>query len=221
MAGSRQVLTYISGPLTNGGAKVDKETLDYNIGRGCEVAYELNKRGHAFVLPHLTMFFQHIHGSDLPFEDWIAIDLRVIESCDCLYRIKGESKGADIEEAHARSLGIPVFYDLRALDEWANAPIPLDQTQEIPVVREETVLEEAARITTADRNVQYGPPEEHMARTAQFWSALFGQLVMPSTVAKAMVLDKVSRSMHAPKRDHAVDAAGWAAVWHRAETGEW
>ncbi len=48
---------------------------------------------------------------------------RLLARCDAVWRIDGASKGADIDVATARKLGLPVFY---ALDEIApvTAPVP-------------------------------------------------------------------------------------------------
>ncbi len=54
-----------------------------------------------------------------PYQDWIDLDLEWVKSCDCLLRLDGESKGADMEVALAESLGIPVFKTLYGLYKWA------------------------------------------------------------------------------------------------------
>lgn len=41
--------------------------------------------------------------------------LQWVESCDCLLRLDGESKGADIEVSRAKELKIPVFYSIDEL----------------------------------------------------------------------------------------------------------
>lgn len=216
MAGRLRV--YISGPISNGGETTDEREVEFNVGKACEFAYELNKRGYAFHLPHLTVFFEKVTGTTIDYEDWMDTDIAWVEAADAILRVPGQSAGADRECEAALAVGIPVFTSLDALDVWANAP-ELDTTQEIEVV--ETVLDEAQRITTADRGDQYGPPEEHFARTAALWSAFFEHRFEPADVAKAMVMDKLSRSANKPKRDHWVDIAGWAACGFRTENGHW
>lgn len=46
---------------------------------------------------------------------WIENDLPWIEASDALYRLPGDSKGADAEVAHAIEYEIPVYRDLLTL----------------------------------------------------------------------------------------------------------
>ena len=58
-----------------------------------------------------------------PYEDWMAYDFDVIERCDALVRLEGESPGADREVDEAQRLGLPVFGlkyggDIQAIIRW-------------------------------------------------------------------------------------------------------
>lgn len=67
----------------------------------------------------LYSHFQHmIHPR--PYQDWIKVDLEWIKVCDCLLRLDGESKGADLEVEFAQSIGIPIFYTVDNLCEYYN-----------------------------------------------------------------------------------------------------
>lgn len=72
------------------------------------------------------------------------------------------------------------------------------------------ILHEADRLTTADRNRDYGPPHEDFRRVAAYWSNLFGIEIRVDLIPLAMVLLKVARQQHCPKRDNLVDIAGYA-----------
>ena len=74
----------------------------------------------------------------------------------------------------------------------------------------EDVLEEALRITSGDRNNQYGPPDQDFQRTAAMWSAMKGVEFEAREVAMFMILLKLSRETHQKKRDNSVDIAGYA-----------
>ena len=74
----------------------------------------------------------------------------------------------------------------------------------------ECILAEAARVTTGDRQAQYGPPDQDFQRIAQMWSAIKGVPFEAREVALFMILVKVSRETHQRKRDNWVDIAGYA-----------
>ena len=59
------------------------------------------------------------HGDfrDLTHADWLAMDKAVVERCDAVLRLPGESAGSDIETAHAAAVGVPVFYSLTSLED--------------------------------------------------------------------------------------------------------
>lgn len=81
-----------------------------------------------------------------------------------------------------------------------------------------TVLDEAARLTSADRQASYDHPRRNITQTADLFSAYLRRKLAPGCaidardVAWLMVLVKASRDSHARKRDNLVDAAGWARV---------
>lgn len=82
------------------------------------------------------------------------------------------------------------------------------------------ILEEAIRITSTDRNKDYGEPEDNFSIIAELWSAYLRSIdidfktedLTSVAVAAMMILMKVSRVATSPeKRDHWVDIAGYAA----------
>lgn len=87
----------------------------------------------------------------------------------------------------------------------------------------ESILEEATRLVTGDRQASYGPPDQDFARTAKMWEALledgitqlgqhgkFRLHITPAQVAMCMIALKLSRETHQKKRDNRVDIAGYA-----------
>jgi hypothetical protein len=58
-------------------------------------------------LPQLSVLAEMI--APLPYDDWLAYDLEVIDHCAALVRLPGESPGADGEVAYAKIMEIPVF----------------------------------------------------------------------------------------------------------------
>jgi hypothetical protein len=77
----------------------------------------------------------------------------------------------------------------------------------------ESILQEADRLTSQDRQADYGHPAEDFGRTAALINAWLGdQLKSPLTaeqVVMFMVFVKLSRQRNKWKRDNLVDAAGY------------
>lgn len=74
------------------------------------------------------------------------------------------------------------------------------------------ILEEAIVITSADRNRDYGDPEDNFRMISDLWSTYLGNVrIEPHDVAAMMILMKVARITTSPsKSDHWVDVAGYA-----------
>jgi hypothetical protein len=74
------------------------------------------------------------------------------------------------------------------------------------------LLAEATKVVTADRNLQYGSPEDAFQTIADMWSIYLGVELLPQDVAALMVLMKAARIRNNPThRDSWVDIAGYAA----------
>lgn len=100
---------YISSPYTIGDA-------GSNVKKQIDLAHLLMDLGFAPFVPLLSHFL-HI-SRPRPYQDWISWDLEWIRPCDALIRLKGISKGADVEVAFAKKNNIPVFYTLSELMEY-------------------------------------------------------------------------------------------------------
>lgn len=93
-------------------------------------------------------------------------------------------------------------------------------------VQDETILEEARRLTSGDRIKEYGHPAVDYRATGLIFTAIverwlqseagfkgFRMPVMPPRVAALMMIGvKVSREAGKPKRDNRVDGAGYFEV---------
>ncbi len=80
---------------------------------------QLLKAGFAPLVPHLTCYMgggkpERLPGGTQP-EDWYEADLPWVAVADAVQRLPGESIGADLEEALAERLGIPVYHSVEDL----------------------------------------------------------------------------------------------------------
>jgi hypothetical protein len=137
--------------------------------------------------------------SGFPLKQIVQKDLAALVECDAIFLLEGWefSRGARAELAVALWLGIEVIFQGEGT-EFNDEP------------ETEDILEEAMRLTSGDRQAQYGPPTQDFSRTAAMWTALFGHQFEPKDVALAMILLKASRQVHQKKRDNWVDIAGYA-----------
>lgn len=104
-------LVYIACPITAG-------NRNHNYFQACEAERELMLRGFAPQNPAHTMVLPFAWQEDFPHHLWLDCCFPLIERMDALLRLPGYSVGADAECKHADELGIPVFYDLEALEAW-------------------------------------------------------------------------------------------------------
>lgn len=94
-------LVYVAGPYTNPDPVKNTRAAvllgDTLTGEGLCTAY----------VPHLSLF--HHYLTPHPLGWWYEFDLTILRRCDALFRMPGESTGADAEVEFARTLPIPVF----------------------------------------------------------------------------------------------------------------
>lgn len=103
---------YLSGPITKG-------DRTHNFASACQAHKKLLALGAAVLNPMLTML--HPDAWTIPHEVWLESDLPWVEAADAVFRIPGESVGADLECEHAKKCGIEVFDDYGAIGAWIEA----------------------------------------------------------------------------------------------------
>lgn len=69
--------------------------------------------------PHLTLLWHLV--SPRPVQFWYAYDLAILKRCDALFRVEGDSTGADAEVSYAEEIELPIFTDLDELYTWARS----------------------------------------------------------------------------------------------------
>lgn len=92
---------YIAAPYTKGDPVVNTRTA-------MECFDRLRRSGDCIPICPLWSMFQHFL-TPTPYQSWLDYDLAIIDRCDAILRLPGDSKGADGEVTHAAGRKIPVF----------------------------------------------------------------------------------------------------------------
>lgn len=103
----KPMMIYMAGPLTHNfiGGLID----------ACDIGAKLIGRGHIPYSPHMMVFINvrrdtpALEVGGALYEEWLKFDFRVIDKCDAVFRLRGESAGADREVEYCHSLGKPVY----------------------------------------------------------------------------------------------------------------
>lgn len=74
------------------------------------------------------------------------------------------------------------------------------------------ILKEAARLTSSDRQNQYGDPYTNHQRIADLWTTYLETQIKPEQVAICMALVKIARLMQTQSDDSFIDLAAYAAI---------
>ncbi len=103
-------VVYLASPYTLG-------DVGKNVGVHLNIANSLISMGFCVIAPLLSHFLHILYPR--PWETWLKLDFELLSRSDVVYRVEGESAGADIEVREAEKLGIPVVYSLDELGVWA------------------------------------------------------------------------------------------------------
>jgi CYTH domain-containing protein len=91
---------YVSGPYTKG-------NVNENVQRAVTVAEKMKEFGLVPFIPHLYHLWDLI--SPHHYQYWMELCVDWVPKCQALFRIPGDSSGADIETELAEKAGIPIF----------------------------------------------------------------------------------------------------------------
>ncbi|MCZ4505888.1 DUF6378 domain-containing protein [Rhodococcus ruber] len=81
-----------------------------------------------------------------------------------------------------------------------------------------SILDEAASIVAGSRATEYGEGAENsLPRIAAYWSTYLGRELSARDAANMMVLLKMARESHKPKRDNHTDAIGYMLLAEQCE----
>jgi hypothetical protein len=87
-----------------------------NTRNALRVGDRLWEAGAVPVVPHLTHLWHLV--APKPYAHWLALGRELLQRCDALLRLPGDSQGADEEVALATELGIPVLEGLEPALAW-------------------------------------------------------------------------------------------------------
>lgn len=157
---------------------------------------------------------------DLPREEYLRLDLAVLARCDAIAMLPGweDSRGAKLEYLVARELGCTIIdaTTLRPLESTPAATVALHRLRVVEPPPDESILDEAKRITEGVRRAEYGAPADDFGRAAYMWTGILarklrdGQAITAMDIPLCMVAIKLARQSHHHKRDNLVDIAGYA-----------
>lgn len=117
---SKPLLVLISGPYLSG-TNGDPQKVAHNRERLESFALPIYERGHLpMVGEWMALPIIHAAGGrsahDAVFQAYqYPVAHRLLECCDAVLRIPGESRGADLDVGRARQLGLPVYTDVNEL----------------------------------------------------------------------------------------------------------
>ncbi len=174
--------------------------------------------------------------------EYMTLDMKhVVNDATAIIVLPGwrESPGSRLEVQVAHEMNKPVFHyqaypgrESYPSDEYALGytlmPIDSDHLDRIfstppfqePWQDEETILDEAARLTSKDRQAIYGKPSLDFSRTAGMLTSLLssklrdGEHITALDIPLIMVCVKLSRLVQSPEhRDSLVDICGYANTY--------
>ena len=122
----RPLLVLIAGPYLSG-TDGDPQRIAANRARLDSQALPIYRRGHLplvgewLVLPIVHAAGGQHHHDEVFKQYQYPVAQRLIERCDAVLRIAGESKGADLDVARAREAGLLVCHDASELPDLSAA----------------------------------------------------------------------------------------------------
>jgi hypothetical protein len=114
---TKSLLILISGPYMSG-TNGDEQAIAKNLQAMEDYALPIYRKGHLavvgewFAWPVIRQAGGVSHSSEQFAEFQYPVAHRLLEKCDAVLRIPGESRGADLEMEKARALGKLIFSSL-------------------------------------------------------------------------------------------------------------
>ncbi|GAB3086500.1 DUF4406 domain-containing protein [Isoptericola nanjingensis] len=122
---TRPLLILVAGPYRSG-TDGDPAAMEANLRRLEEAAWPVFAAGHVPVVGEWVAL-PVLRSAGATLDDDLADDVlyptaqRLLQHCDAVLRLPGESTGADQDVAIAESRGLPVYYDVADVPRLADA----------------------------------------------------------------------------------------------------
>jgi hypothetical protein len=117
MTTAKPLLILIAGPYRSGTAD-DPDRLEANLRRLEEAAWPIFRAGHVPMIGEWVALPVLRGAGGLGIGDPLAREVlyptaeRLLQHCDAVLRLPGDSTGADQDVAIAKERGLPVYYDI-------------------------------------------------------------------------------------------------------------
>ena len=134
---------YVAGPISSNPPLMAEA--------GINTGEALLRQGFAPFVPHLSYFWNKEFQHD--WQTWLELDLPWVMVSHAVYRMQGESAGADLEVAVAEECGIPVYTDFHALVADRDSLAATETSGEVPEPVQ--VALDRIRRTFARKNADY------------------------------------------------------------------
>jgi hypothetical protein len=113
------VRVYVAGPIR--GKNPTPANMTRNVNKAMDVWARLTEAGILAYVPHTDYFMarrnpQTFEGWET--QDFMDIDFPWLRTCNIFLRLPGESHGADVEQAEAERIGMPILYSVEEVVEW-------------------------------------------------------------------------------------------------------
>lgn len=206
---NQKTTIYVSGPMSG--------YPEHNFPAFEAAAKDLRARHFVVISPHEN------DGGDTSntWHYYMRQDIIHVAQCNQVLVLEGweNSRGARVEVFLAKMLNIPInhYPSFEPVNEEAIEKACYNMVRDYFPEKEseESMVDEARRLVSGDRQSAYGHPFHDFSRTATMWTGLLseklqpGKRIEPEEIGMAMVLLKLSRQMNKKKRDNIVDAHGY------------
>lgn len=109
----RRPKIYVAGPMTTAAPGNPGPYLC--VAQACTIAKLLWEAGWCPVIPHLNTLWEMTGQSPFCGAEWLEYDFQLLDDCQAVCRLPGDSHGGDREVERATAMEIPVYHLVDAM----------------------------------------------------------------------------------------------------------